>query len=293
MSTFNPRKQTVIISLFCIAAVVAVSLYTYSKTSQRNALVGKNTSIESLPSADAVLSANDDWKKAFISSTSTPIKKGDVTATAGTGLSDTLTAQFGRQFFTQYVNLKQSGLIDDPEVVDSITNSLLSQEFLNPDREVVYGFVDIVISPNESDSALREYGNKIGFILKTYTPEKSDAYIAYTGIQKGNTSYIKELDSNIAKYKTMVAQLLKVPTPSSVSQNHLDLINGINGLSSIAFALKSMGSDPLLGMVELSTFDDTATLLASGMNSIKSAIFSAGISYSSSEGGSYFDFSNQ
>jgi hypothetical protein len=138
-------------------------------------------------------------------------------------------------------------------------------------------------------AALKAYGNTVGLLLKTQSPVTDDATLALAGIQGKDPSYVAELGDNIAKYKIILATLLNTPTPQSVSQYHLALINGASYMIFISSALAGAEKDPLSAISALKLYSTAFPLILQNLVNVRLALASAGISYNANEGGSFFN----
>ncbi len=296
MPTPYPRRQTLFVLLICVVAVAAVALYANANraSDQKNP---HEAQVAEPQQQDAMsTTSNSDWKKAFLYSTtsgSAYIASGNKPQTAV--MEDlTMTDLFSRQVFASYLDLRQSGLIKNTDAVSSMADDLFtSQEQSDTNKPRLYGMSEILTTTASGASAARDYGNRVGYILATYTPEGNDVVIVGEAMKTGDASYIKTLSDNIVKYQTMIAKLRAVPAPTAIAQNHLDLVNGISYLSFIASALKAQTTDPVRALASLSSVNTSIDLLFKSVNGIKAYLKSYSIAYGPDESGSYFKFQQQ
>jgi hypothetical protein len=289
-----PSKQTIIIIVVCIVAIAGMAIYVEGRAPQNQETPADQPSIFARAQdefASTTMSTSTDWKSAFLematssNSFKTPAKV--VTATSTEDL--TATDKFGRGLFSQYVSLKQVGLNTNSDIVSSTISSLIAQSDVGMDKPRQYTSSDLKISNDTSVAALKAYGNTVGLLLKTQSPVTDDATLALAGIQGKDPSYVAELGDNIAKYKIILATLLNTPTPQSVSQYHLALINGASYMIFISSALAGAEKDPLSAISALKLYSTAFPLILQNLVNVRLALASAGISYNANEGGSFFN----
>lgn len=294
MPTPYPKKQTIVIFVVCIVAVVAVALYVHGQKSSKQD-TGSQPSVSTETNgrqADMmVIGTSTDWRKQFFGNASTSGSFGLAARTAPSSAAEKLTAteQLSRDVFTQYVNLKQVGLINNTAIVSSTVSSLLTKDYSGSDKPRVYTTSDIVISPDNSTAALKAYGNSVGALLKTYSPKQDSATLALAGMQGRDPSYVEKLQANATAYRTILTRLLAIPAPKSVSAYHLGLINGASDMIYITLALSVSGTDPMRAINGLSLYQKAVQLGLENLLMIRGTLATASITYGSSDGGLFFN----
>jgi len=232
---------------------------------------------------------NPDWKKTFFeNSTSTLGSYIAKESSKQTSEEITSTDRFGRELLTQFIQLKQAGLSTNEDMVNGMLRNVIDQDLLIAASPRLYSDVDLKIAPTNDLVAYRDYGNRVGAIMKNNAPKRNDAFIAYEGIKSGDDSYLVELKGNVAKYQSILSLLQATPVPEDFIDGHLDLMNGVSLLSFMATGLLDQSGDPLKALAGLSGFKDAATVLSRGIIDVRDILESSGLSYSASEGGTYF-----
>jgi hypothetical protein len=289
MAKLYPHKQTVVIFILCVIIVGATAAYMYSQAAQQEAAKGSVSSVTATStSLQAQIISNTDWQKDFYGNSTSSISKPAAKNTAAAASTKTtVTDKFGREFFSEYTNLKKTGQLSDADAVNSVTEKLLSQDILaaKPDE---YTSADIRVSTQSDTAAFKEYGNQVGAIMKK-APAHNDPYIVSQGIQTGTTLYVKELDSNILKYKSMLKSMLEIRVPSEFREAHVEFTNGLSYTLFIASALRETPTDPIKALAGLNVQEAGTTLLFNGFTHIRSALSDEGITYLPQETGSYFN----
>jgi hypothetical protein len=191
------------------------------------------------------------------------------------------------------VNLKQVGLLNDPAIVSSTISSLLAQTESGMNKPKEYILNDISINPDKSVAALKQYGNVVGMLLKTYSPATDDATLALAGLQKKNPTYKEEIGANLAKYKIILVQLLTISVPQNVSSYHLNLVNGASDMIFISSALQSSETDPIRAVGALKLYSTAYPLILENVLLLRNILASTKITYANSDGGSFFKLPTQ
>lgn len=291
MATPYPHKQTVVIFILCAVVVSATAVFVHGKKSLQNDPKGTvSVQVSTSTVANPYIETDADWQKSFFAnSTSSPTKKPATAATAAAANAKiTATDKFGREFLEEFANLKKAGMLEDADALTAATEKLLNGGALVSDQPDVYATADIRVSQQNDHAAFKEYGNRLGTIMKNI-PAKNDAYIASQGIQTGTTGYLKELDGNISKYKTILKLMLEMRVPSELRADHTDFVNGVSATLFIATALRATPEDPIKSLAALNFQESTISLLFSAFQNIRTSLSEKGVTYAASEPGSYFN----
>jgi hypothetical protein len=237
-----------------------------------------------------VVSTSTDWEKQFLGDGSTTKPFTTARGISPTSSEENLTAtdQLSRDVFTQLVNLKQVGLLNNSEMVSTTVSDLLAKASSASDSPRTYTINDILVSPNDSVTALKAYGNNVGLLLETSSPKQDSAKLALAGMQGKDPSYAEELQANAMAYRTLLNGLLAITAPQSMSEYHLGLVNASSDMAYISSAFSTAGTDPMTAINGLGMYQTAYTLALKNLITIRNALNAAGIVYGSSDGGSFF-----
>jgi hypothetical protein len=286
MAKLYPHKQTVIIFIVCVTVVGIVIWNSHSQSKEQDInITEKPLNNTNIPVTSRV---STDWQKQFFDSTNNSVKlsakKIDTTSEAPLSM----TSEFGRNLFTQYVNLKQTGLTSDTDIVNSTISGVINQAFAESDEPKTYTVSDIITNEDNSAATLKEYGNNIGMLFLKYAPTQDDATLALAGMQGKDPSYKEKINTNINKYKIILSNILKIPAPKIVKDYHLTLSNGMSNMIFIASSLQTSETDPLKAINALKLYSTVYPSILDSIAHIKIALGSIGITYNEGEGGSFF-----
>ena len=201
------------------------------------------------------------------------------------------TEKFGRDIFAKYIELKQTGLIDDADSRAAVINELITSSAYT-DIPKTYTSKDIiVISGIEANDtlALRNYANTVGGIfLANETKVRNETLIVKEALDKENPAILKELDPLIASYEKIIQALLKTPVPQKLGANHIFMINTVSELLFISEAFKNVFTNPLIALQAIGRYPKAFENFTESSLVIKRQFHAAGISFEQTEGGYFF-----
>jgi hypothetical protein len=166
----------------------------------------------------------------------------------GTTTDNTLSGQFGRDIFSQYMQLQQSGNSTDQTSQQDLINGILnSDKFLLSPK--VYTTADLNLVNDSSTSSLQRYAAGVENIFHTLLIQSRDeTVIVQESLSKNDPSILAQIDPTIASYKKVTAALVALPTPRGIASMHLDIVNGMSGLLFVDESLRKTSVDPLVAL---------------------------------------------
>lgn len=256
--------------------------------------------IDSIPS-DAQRQDTDkdgipDWEEILVGTDPKDAKSKDVTKSGSTVTKDLTQSKekleqidiVSRDFFARYMELRQAGISKDKASQQELITKTAGNIVL-PQIKLLKT-TDIITKIDSSKEAVKQYGNDIGLIFKKYSiSARNEAIIAKEALDKENPKILDELDPIIASYKNTLNALLKVTTPQTMLQIHLDLVNGVNGLIFTSELFKKSSIDPVSGLQAAGNYMRMAENFNSAFNAIRSYFTYLGITYTTQEAGIIFN----
>lgn len=174
-----------------------------------------------------------------------------------------------REFFARYMELRQVGLSDDKLSQEEIASKTVGGIVLPEPK--VYGFDEISLKTDSSKEAVSRYGSEVGSIFKKYAiKSRNEAIIAREAIEKENPEILKEIDPILVSYENIMRDLLKVQAPQNMSIIHLDLVNGVSGVTFVTQSLRKSYTDPLLGAQAVAIYQETERNLFDAIRALQS-----------------------
>ncbi|MDE1940694.1 MAG: hypothetical protein KGI66_01095 [Patescibacteria group bacterium] len=276
MAMFYPRKQTVITFVVCAVAVVAAKYYVSSAdqpadSARLQALAASATDTEA-----AIIDSPEfaDWQASFGTTT---VKK---PAAGSSSSPETLTRtdKFSRDFFTRYMELKQAGLLNNQDIVNQATNDVITAD-VNPTPPKVYTLSDLKISSSADAASLQSFSSAVASVIESYRVAKNEQSILTDFFASNDPSSLKSLAPVIATYKRMIASLLAIRTPRSVSAQQLEIINALSAMEAAATDLQALGSDTIRGLAGISAHTAAVTAMITALTDMHSALTGLGASF--------------
>lgn len=233
-----------------------------------------------------IIENNSDWESVIASST---LIKNVSSNSTNTPL--TATDIVARDLFAKYLAVKQGGGKLDQKTEEELIQSVLTSTDLTP-RYRMYTEGEILIGTDNSTSSLKEYGNKMGEIIKNNSIKNtSDLNLVQNALNKNDKKQLGELDKKIASNKNLISSALLVSVPPSAKKIHLQFINSSSEIESELSGLKNVFDDPVSAIFAVSNYLNTANKARDSLQNIKNFFNSMGITYSKNEPG--FLFINQ
>jgi hypothetical protein len=272
MSLSYRHKQTVIIFTICILGVGAAGYAAYGGNLQRTTSETSSNRVVVTTSADITpISSTNDWKNQFLSqSTSTKTAYGSVNASPLEPKEpETLSGQFGKKFFEQYMYLKQNNLSEDPTAVKALVDQTTQNLVEGAPLPTQYDVRNVSVATGNDLAAEKAYANMLGSILSAYMPPQDPAILASQALEKNDPTMIREVEVASASYATMLKKMLAVPTPPLFIKNQVNLINGVSSMVFVSEGMSKVFSDPIQGLVALALYEKSLGSLQGALLDLK------------------------
>lgn len=200
----------------------------------------------------------------------------------------TETEKLSRNFFAQYMTLRQSGLQKDTDSRDAAMRQALEQSLTDATPKQ-YTRSDIRVITVTDPLDLRAYGNAMGSAIKdNQVPSRNETVILRESIDKQNAAILKELDPILASYIKMRQALLKVPVPEPMVDTHLKFINAISSLIFASQSFQKLYSDPVVALQGIKQFEKGAQDSFDAMSDIHHMLITNNFTFEATEGGIFF-----
>ncbi len=183
------------------------------------------------------------------------LKNIDISATLGTTTSDnpfaptpndTLTDSLAKNLFLSYANQQSGG---SSETDTDMANALVSQINTSVLPLAPYSLASVSLFTPKSNADIRAYGNAVGEVIKTN-------YIVIANNKGIELKTIGEI------HKKIGAEIIAIPAPANVAQNHLAVANNYALLGeSFEIIATEEKKDPLKSLLAIRTATDAADSL--------------------------------
>lgn len=203
--------------------------------------------------------------------TDTPDTAADVPGTDPAAGS--LTDEFGKQFFQEYVAASKGGTLTDDQK-DALISKLLADYSLKASKLLVSPYNSLSIRVSNT-ATVTEYADAVENIFRAHdVPADSSrpAELMQKFLQDNDTSAQKRLVVSSAAYSAIAADLLLVPVPQSLAAQHLALVQSFDTLARSTKAVTNYENDPLAVLGSLSLYEPTAKSMVRSLQEIAQAI---------------------
>lgn len=168
-----------------------------------------------------------------------------------------LTDNFSKQFFTEYLKLREEGGIDEADK-EKLINSFMESVQNEPiGGYQTYKISDIKIIDDNSAVAARRYGNQVGKVLdnfKNLTGNEMD--IMRAALEEDKPEELSKLNLFASAYRKSADDFLKIQCPPSYSQTHLDLINSFLAVEYAVVQAQKIFDDPIRAIQGIKLYFD-------------------------------------
>lgn len=287
MALPHPRTQTVIIFSICALAVLATAYYngvfSPSKPTFDANIASNGQAYVQTPiiSADLKAASSSDWQKDFLGSGGAKNNTGAFvlkTTSASSTEALTLTDQFGRKFFVNYLTLKQSGGIKDAAAISAAADQMVTSG-LYATQAKKYSISNIIVRADISDASLRSYTTSVNSIISQYSFPKNEAMIAQEALSLKTSTKLTDLNPLIAAHTRIVTQLLALSVPSTLKQQHIDLINGFSTMKFVGESLRDSEKDPLKGIIGTNTYLEGTAQIVNALKDMRDTLATKGVTF--------------
>ena len=274
MAKYYPRSQTfvtfVIASLFVIATYVVIN--GFPSTSKQVSF--QNESVKPIVNIEKETNFKEEpWQKEFFDQKLQKVDTKNAIDSNKNNKPEKLTAteKFGRDFFTKYAELRQSGLNNNANAVESVTNQLINDSLSQMEGAKVYTLKDLKINPNANDTqSIKNYAQNLMNIMGKWLPEKNEAEIVTSALENDDMDQLKQIDPIIASYQKTFNSLKSMTVPEKLALAHLNLLNGVSMQVYNAKAIRNIEKDPLTSLNGIKNELDSIKKVADAVDSMKS-----------------------
>lgn len=289
MARNYPRKQTVFIFFICLILVFGTSVLVNGWPSTKKQVSYKNVSEKTIVvTSDAVADTGEqEWQKSFFDDQAkVNVKNAKDVQPAKLAEKLTPTDLFGRNFFTKYTELRQSGLSDNASAIDSVANELINQSLSGIKGANLYTLKDIKTTYKSDVETTKKYAEDLIAILSNWMPAVNEVEIVTEALESGDMDLLKKIDPIIVGYKNAVNKLKTITVPDSLALPHLDLINGISMQIFNAEALRNADKDPLTSLAAVSMEVKSLETIAGAIGRMQTIFANTGITFVTPQSGS-------
>ncbi len=283
MSLSRGHKQTLIVLIVCIVGVAVAGYAAYGNSLFSRMTPKKTSTVSPVISGGSVVPESGDWRKQFLTTGSSSIAVSASSAKTIISEPETLTGQFGKKFFEQYMYLKQNNLNEDPQAIKALVDQTTTNIVDAAPQARVYDVREIRISQNSGASSDRVYANAVGTIFSANMPAHDAATVALQALDEEDQSKIKEVEMIAAAYDRMLSSTLATEVPKSLAGFHTNLVNSMSAMSFASRGMTKVFSDPLQSIAALAVYEKSLGQMRDALLDLKFAFSQEGLEFSSTE----------
>lgn len=201
---------------------------------------------------------------------------------------DTLTDQFARSLFTQFVQ-QSNGTEPTPDEIAQFMQAAVADLTANHRIPDAYALTDVTISGTGAVS-LRAYLTAAERVFAANSVPAAQDPLGYLsdGMMNNDTTAFKKLSSISTAYAAIAKALIKVPVPKEAAYAHLELVNALMHMSEVAGDMAVLQTDPLRTTLGISLYPSTATGFARGFADLYKVLQAEGVQIGAGEPGGDF-----
>jgi hypothetical protein len=206
----------------------------------------------------------EDWRDEFVTTKTTILS--NVSSTSYEQ-PNTLTGQMSIRFFGDFVTAKGNGPFGktEGEVIQHTVDNLAEQTNID-----LYDTPDIEIMESWDEQDVRNYANTLAAVLiQNSSPgTESELTLLHAIVVKQDQSKLTQLQGIVGAYEGYRDDTLKIPVPSFLAKEHLDLINTCHAIHEDVTAMAAATDDPALALLHLKRYQDDAGGLALALQNL-------------------------
>ncbi len=276
----HPSKKVVSVFIISIALVFSI-IVAFGGRGASQAI----SDASSLVVGDKInVPQNTNWQNELGSvSNSIPIVDPNTTQTQD---SETVTDIISKGLVANYLVLKQNNNLNN-DTAQSLVDQATQTIDQNSNVNVLPSDLNIV--ENSGTKSINDYGENLGSILKKVSTgtKANELEILQSALNEQNPKKLNDLDLAIEEYKKMEDMLMRMPVPSIFVKAHIDTVKGVRGIILGLKQIKSVFSDPLLGLNGVQVFKNGGDLFVQAVRASSEFIMKNKVQYKQGSGGYY------
>ncbi|MCD5381069.1 MAG: hypothetical protein LR008_00660 [Candidatus Pacebacteria bacterium] len=263
----NPKivGATIVGFALVAGAYVTTNFGEPSSVSQNAAIIDNSATSPrvSIEVVDNDQNGIEDWRDEFV--TASPVVLNNDSEEYTT--PETLTGEMSIDFMENIIRSRGYGAFGSSE--EEIINKTVSH-LEEETAQTLYDINDIIIMSDWSDQDIVNYANTVGATILRHSIAgmDSEAVILKDVLSNNNTERLSELEDLVGVYKGYRDDTIKIPVPSFMIKEHLDLINTYNAIYVDVSAMLNSLDDPVVALLRLRRYQDDATALGYAMQNM-------------------------
>jgi hypothetical protein len=171
-----------------------------------------------------------------------------------------LTASLSKNILV--ASVQNEGVIDDT-TRDTLLAQMLQTE-ASKIQPTTYKVTDLHIVKGGGEATLKEYGNTIAPLVKTFISSDvitKDVTDVNNFSKSQNTNDLRNIRKNLTRVDTLITKMLAVKVPLSVVPLHLDIVNRLAEYRDFLYGVSRADVDPVRSMIMLQGYSELVIIV--------------------------------
>jgi len=199
------------------------------------------------------------------------------------------TESIAKSALTEYFKAKNANAaINEEEIAKKIIQTTSTESLKKEIEFVEYQLFDLKIIPETNQETLREYGNELGkaSTKNAYDRTYGDEFEIFNQamVQNDPIEYEK-LKPIIANYEKLIADIIKIETPTSIAGKHLDIINSLSAVNGSIREFNVFLTDPIRGLFVLGKYGKYASDLRNTLKALDKIMKENAVNFTTTDPG--------
>lgn len=275
---YLPSRKILSLLVLAVGIVLGI-MFAFNRKATESATLG----LANITAGEKIqIPDNPNWQTDF----SQIANETEVNPTELAETEDSVTDNFSVSLMSTYLDLKQSGNLNDQTAQSLIDNSLqyfdsaFQSNLENPKFNIIQ---------DNSKQAIASYGENLGNIFLANLPAepKNELEILTEIATTQNKSRIKEIEEINLVYQKIETDLLKMNVPSIFARSHNDIILGLRGIQAGIKEMQNVLHDPVKSLASVKIYEEGFGLFQQSFVATKNFITKQNIFYKQGSGGYY------
>ncbi|OHB14892.1 MAG: hypothetical protein A2431_02905 [Candidatus Zambryskibacteria bacterium RIFOXYC1_FULL_39_10] len=275
-----PSKKVLSVFIITAALVVAI-IIAFGKDKSSTAI---NFASDLIAGEKLTIPENQNWQDELtnvVPSTNQVATKEDLSEN---GVTDTVATTL----ISNYIALKQNGSLTG-ESAQKLIDQTIEYVEKNSSQTALISESGLNIVSDNGKTSISQYGENLGMIFKTNKPKvvRNEMEIITQIVESKDSNKMSDLNTIIAVYEKILAELIKMPVPKTFVKAHLDMTNGVKGMIMALTEIKTVLSDPVKSLSAMELYQEGSTIFIQAKQATNIFIIQNNIVYKQGTGGYY------
>lgn len=227
---------------------------------------------------------NPDWQKELGSLR--PVSAASAAPAESASSTETLTDLASKSLISNYLALKRAGTLDQ-DSAQKLVDQTASYIEKTQTKKITKSNLNIIA--DNGRKTIAEYGEALGLILRNNKSDSKENELAILEevMSERDPQKMALLETAADAYKKIADEMKAMPVPDTFVKAHLDMVNGLLGLSDGLLEIQKTFNDPFRGLEGIKTYQAGGSLFVQAIQASSEFIKKNNIIYKQGSGGYY------